>query len=172
MINHTQFTLMMEVIAAAKEGRYMYGNGAQWFIMDTYGKAVYINHIEGTRAFAPNYVGCTVDALAQAESLEKWLMSEVAEDPATTYMPYYTAKAQVAKHYMAGEVVFTNGNQWYIKPVYSNYITVIELGTMVDGRDARVYSMSAHASWKYIRANGATPVEVNASTKQYFGLAA
>ena len=76
MINHTQFNLFMEIISAAKEGRFMYGNGAQWFVQDTYGKTVYINTVEGTRAFDPTYVGAPVCALAQADSLENWLLSQ------------------------------------------------------------------------------------------------
>lgn len=175
MLTDKQFLLISEVIEAAREGRYMYGNGAMWYIVDTYGKKLCINHVTCEKEFIPSYEGEARKDLHVAESLERWLATEDSVRAQESHMLYHTAKAQVAKHYLAGEVIFTNGNQWYIKPSWSNHVTVIELGVVINNhgqQSAKVYSFGIYQSWKYLRFNGTQSVRIDDSTKRYFGLVA
>lgn len=171
MITSKQFQMLMEVVKAAKEGRYMYGNGAQWYIVDECGQKLYINHITGEKQFIPNYEGTPRVDMQFAESMERWLANEEAERAEESNLRYSDAKAWVAKAVKEGRLLFTNGNQWYIQNAeWSGYVTIVELGTLA--AEARLYHMNLHASWKYMRFNGNTRPTVTMSTKQYLGIQA
>jgi len=171
-MNNAIFSLFQEVINAARNGRYMFGNGAMWYIVDGFGSKVMINTVEGTKTMVPNYQGTPVTDHATADSLEQFLAQTDASDWNQTTMPYYTARDIVAQAAQKNELLFTNGGQWYINS--HGTVIMVELGMMVNenGRQmARVNAASLHAAWKYRRFNGeATRATVDGDTKKYLGI--
>jgi hypothetical protein len=156
----------MDIIHAARTGNYMHGNGAQWYIINTFGKKVCIDTT--TRdAFAvevPNYTGAAYTCHVTADNLERFLMASNG-DIYTTEMDYYTAKNIVRDHIINGDLVFTNGGQWYINSFGT--IKCFELG--VAGR-AVVSNYDGLASWKYTRATHNAKAVVTDSIKEYFNI--
>jgi hypothetical protein len=157
----------MDVIHAARNNRYMHGNGAQWFIVDNYGNNVMIDTTT-QYAFAtpvPEYKGTAYTCHTTAINLENFLMRCHGEF-FHTQMAYHTAKRIVRDHVMDGNLMFTNGNQWYINN-HGN-VQCYELG--VAGDWAPVVSYDALSSWRYIQSTGGGQAPVTAGIKEYLGI--
>ena len=145
----------------------MHGNGAQWFIVDNYGNNVMIDTTK-PEAFAtpvPDYDGVAYTCYTTASNLEAFLMASHGQMH-TSSMPYHNAKDIVRNHVMDGNLVFTNGGQWYIN-VYGT-IQCFELG--VAGQWAEVRSYDALSSWRYLQSTGGGKAVVTDSIKQYFNI--
>lgn len=172
-MDNKTFNLFMEVINAAKEGRYMYGNGAMWYIVDIYGQKVMINTVNGTKELIPTYNGEARTDMRVAQDLEAFLSHEEAADVHTTEHNYMTARDMVATAARRNELLFTNGNLCYIK--MSGTVVIAELGTQQykkgQGYVTNVHAMSLHAAWKYLRFNGEnTRVQLDDSLKSWLGI--
>ena len=173
MDNNT-FTLFMEVINAAENGRYMYGNGAMWYIVDGFGQKVLINTVDGTRTLIPNYNAAEAHTdLRTAQSLVSFLEKSDRQAGYESTMPYYQAKQMVADAARKNELLFTNGGQWYIN--YSGTVVVVELGCIrrENGREmASMSAMNLHAAWGYRRFNGGEHVrhQICSATRQFLGI--
>lgn len=145
----------------------MHGNGAQWFIVDDYGNNVMIDTTT-QYAFAtpvPEYKGTAYTCHTTAINLEKFLMASHGEF-FHTEIAYNTAKRIVRDHVMDGNLIFTNGNQWFINN--HGMIQCFELGVARDW--APVTSYDALSSWRYIQSTGGGKAVVTESIKQYFGI--
>jgi hypothetical protein len=167
------FSLFQEVISAARNGRYMYGNGGQWYIVDGFGNKVMIDTTgAGTKTMVPNYEGTPATDHATADRLERSLDQTEVEWYETT-IPYYEAREMVKNAAVKNELLFTNGGQWYI----NSYGTVINvtLGSIINdnGRQyAAIASANLHTAWKYYRFNNgeATRATICSDTKKFLGI--
>lgn len=173
-MDNKTFTLFMEVINAAENGRYMYGNGAMWYIVDNYGQKVMINTVNGTRELIPSYNAAEAHTdLHTAKSLIKFLEKTERQAGYESTMPYHKAKQVVAEAVRKNELLFTNGGQWYIN--YSGTVVVVELGYShrENGQEmATVNAMSLHAAWGYRRFNGGEHVrhQICDATRKFLGI--
>lgn len=145
----------------------MHGNGAQWYIINTFGKKVCIDTttVNAFPVEVPNYTNAAYTCHVTADNLERFLMG-CNGDIYSTQMAYHTAKRIVRDHVMDGNLMFTNGNQWYVNN-HGN-VQCFELG--VAGDWAPVTSYGALSSWKYIRANNNAKAVVTESIKEYFNI--
>jgi hypothetical protein len=168
-LNNAQFRAFMTIIHAARNGRYMHGNGAQWYIVDTYGNNVCIDTTT-EHAFAvpvPTYTGVPSNCYSTASSLERFLMA-CDGYVHTSEMQYHAAFNTVKKHIQDGNLVYKNGNHWYVR--VNDNIICFELGIV---RNVTViHSYDALSSWRYIQSTTGNNCHVTDSTKKYFGIAA
>ena len=163
-LTNVQFKAFMEVIDACNNGRYMYGNGGTWYIVDTLGNKVCIDTTTpaATTTPVPTYVGTTRTCYTTANNLEDFLMG-CAGKIATDKQEYNLAYRNVAMLVANGNCVFTNGGQWYM---YNNgNVSCYELGAL--GEWATIHQYDALSSWKYIKANGNTRIIETQSIKDY-----
>lgn len=162
------FNLYMEVIAAAKHGRYMYGNGAMWYIVDYTGHKVMINTINGTRELIPFYDGVAHTSLQTAENLIEFLANADCAQDYLREMPYNSAVEMVADAVKDNELLFTNGGQWYIN--HGGTVVMVELSSSING-NARLYVKNMHSAWCYRRFNGEyTRHNASDETKKFLGI--
>jgi hypothetical protein len=163
-LTNVQFKAFMEVIDACNNGRYMYGNGGTWYIVDTLGNKVCIDTTTpaATTTPVPTYVGTARTCYTTANSLEDFLMGcdgKITTDKQEYNLAYRNVASLVINRYC----VFTNGGQWYM---YTNgNVSCYELGTL--GEWATVRHYDALSSWKYIKSNGNTPITETQSIKDY-----
>lgn len=152
----------------------MHGNGAQWYIVDIYGNKVCIDTTTqyASAVNVPNYTGTPYTCHATADSLERFLMSSDGYIH-NSEQRYDDAFRQVKNHVLAGNLVFTNGNHWYIHN--GSNIVCYELGIRKDFVQVSCYD--ALATWKYGRGwnvstnSGWRKVEITQSIKEYFRIA-
>lgn len=145
----------------------MHGNGAQWFIVDNYGNNVMIDTTT-ENAFAtpvPTYTGTPYSCPITASNLEAFLMASHGTI-CTSEMNYHALKNIVRDHVMDGNLVFTNGGQWYVN--IHGTIQCFELG--VAGQMATVRTYDGLSSWRYIQSTGGGKAPVTESIKKYFGI--
>lgn len=161
-MNDNIFNLFMLVIKAAREGRYVYGNGAQWYIMDN-GVPMCVDTINGQSFYLPSYKGMARVDMATADALESFLMSAQAEDTYKVEYRYSDAKSMIADAVRNNNLCFTNGNQWYAK-VGTYCVVIVPLG--VRASHVMVEVMNQHRSWMYMR-NNPRPCILTESTKKY-----
>lgn len=147
----TTFNLFIQVISAAREGRFMFGNGAQWYIVDHAGRKWMYDTSIGTRTLVPDYEGTPRTDMGMAIRLEEFLLATKSEELFTRLVDYREAKAMVRDALRGGNLIFTNGGQWYIE--IGGGVAVVDLSTKVSGTWARYSVMSRHGSWKYLREN-------------------
>lgn len=168
-LTHAQFSAFMDIIHAAKNGRYMYGNGGTWYIIDTLGNKVCIDTTSSTviTTTVPNYDGVPHTCYITVGNLERFLMA-CHGYMGTSEIQYHTAFNMMRKHIQDGNLVYTNANHWYVR--VNDNIFCFELG--VAGNMATITSYDALSSWRYIQTTTGSKGYVTDSIKQYFGIAA
>lgn len=167
-MNDHIFSLFMEVINAAANGRYCHGNGAQWCIVDVQGNNLCIDTISGKTEFvAPNPVAPHTD-MVTARNLEQFLMSEEAVNRSETVQTGYHAVRNAALDILRAAqnngVYYFNGGQCTIETGW-NSVRVYD--TSVRGQ-VTVHTMGKMASWKYITANGGYKQKLNKESLDFF----
>lgn len=172
-MDNKTFTLYMEIMTACKEGRFMFTNSVMHYIVDNYGQKVMINTVNGTKELVPTYNGEARTDMHEANSLERFLNMEEAQDPYVFERQYTVARDMVANAARRNEVLYTNGHMWYIKE--AGTVVIVELGAQRYkegfGYMTRLYSMSLHGAWKYLRFNGEnTRREITADDKVFLGI--
>lgn len=164
-MNDNVFKLFIEVMTAAREGRYMFGNGAQWYIVNQFNHKVVIDTIQATTTPCPDYVGTPRVDMDTVYSIERFLKSASQEEAATVEYRYYDAKSIVKEAVNSNNLLFTNGNQWYVR-VATNYVLMVTLG--IQTSHVTVYAMNMHASWVYMQENN-RPCILTDATRKYMG---
>ena len=172
-MDNKTFTLYMEIMTACKEGRFMFTNGAMNYIVDNCGQKIMINTVLGTKELVPNYNGEARTDMHEANSIETFLNKEDAQNPYVFERQYTVARDMVANAARRNEVLYTNGNLWYIKE--AGTVVIVELGTQRYkqgfGYMTTLRSMSLHGAWKYLRFNGEnTRREITADDKAFLGI--
>lgn len=160
-----KFNLFIQVIEAAREGRFMYGNGAQWYITTHANTKVCIDTISDTTTATPDYVGTPRVDMDTVYSIERFLQTTSQEQAATVEYRYYDAKSIVKEAVNSNNLLFTNGNQWYVR-VATNYVLMVTLGTQTS--HVTVHAMNMHASWVYMQENN-RPCILTDATRKYMG---
>lgn len=69
--------MLMAVRDAARDGRFMFGNGADWFIVDHRGKKVHLNTVDITRNEVPEYAGTARKCAMTVRILDDFLASHI-----------------------------------------------------------------------------------------------
>ena len=154
----------MQVIDACNNGRYMHGNGAQWYIINTDNNKVCIDTTTSTpvTTLVPSYTGEAYTNYTTARNLEDFLMSchgEITE----TKRPYDMAKRYVRDLVMDGYCVYINGGQWYMN--VNGNVSCYELGALGEWATVRYYD--ALSSWRYLQSTGGGKATVTQSIKDY-----
>jgi hypothetical protein len=67
------YEMFMAVREAAQDGRYMFGNGADWFILEKDGTKVHLNTVMMTRNVVPTYTGTAVKCETTVRTLDDFL---------------------------------------------------------------------------------------------------
>lgn len=151
MLNDYIFSLFIRVMEAAKNGGYMFGNGADWYIVEN-GKKLHINTVSGTVNEVPNYNGTPVADMGTHNNLYSFLMQsemQTGYDSVYTGFECRSAIKSLIEACQEGSVLFTNGGQWYVCPTnHKNTVMVYE--TSVRGT-VKVHQMSYGAAWKYMQ---------------------
>jgi len=158
----------MEVIDACNNGRYMYGNGGTWYMVDTLGNKVCIDTTTpaATTTPVPTYVGTARTCYTTARDLEDFLMGchgEITE----TKRPYDMAKRYVRDLVMDGYCVYFNGGQWYMN--VNGNVSCYELGALGEWATVRYYD--SLSSWRYLQSTGGGKAVVTQSIKDYLHIA-
>lgn len=174
-MNTTTFDLFIRVIKAAREGRFMHGNGAQWNIVDESGRKIVIDTTNNTVEFTPDYDGKPYTSHDLAYRLEDFLALSESSDDYSTDMEQHQAKAIVGQETANGNLMFTNGAQWYLRA--KGTIIVIDLacveirgGYQREYRMVKYHAMSRHSAWKYVRAHGEIRATVTNDTRNFLGI--
>lgn len=162
-MNDNIFALIMQVITAAREGRYMHGNGRYFHIIDN-GQKVVIDVQDGTKTPCPNYVGTPMVDMGTVNSLTSFLMLQDSNMQDREFS-YDQAKNLVKEAVNSNRLLYTNGAQWVIVHTDGKSVISVSLGVM--GKTAPVVNYNAHASWKYMENNGSYRTTVSESTKKY-----
>lgn len=163
-MNDSTFTLFVEVMNAAREGRYMFGNGAEWYVTNEYGQKLVINTVRGTKQFCPSYVGTPRVDMDVADRMRAFLLNAEKESSIPMNHRYWDAHDMVAYAVRHNNVMYTNGNDWWIR-TGGSYVACVQLG--IRGTHTMVTFLSAHSSWCYLQSN--RPVLLTEATKQYMG---
>jgi hypothetical protein len=147
------FNLFMEVILAAREGRFMFGNGAQYFIVDRFGRMICVDTVAANWEIAPNYEGTPRTDHSQSRRLEEFLMATQAEEGHTGEIQRHYAEQYIEEARQNGNLVHGNGNYYFVKKggtvvVYS-MATTIRRGMY---QMVQFHAMSSHGAWKYLNA--------------------
>jgi len=160
MLNDYIFGLFIQVMNAARNGNYMFGNGADWYIVEN-NKKLHINTVSGSVDEVPNYNGTPVVDMGTYNNLYRFLMqSDMQSGYDSTFagFEYRHAIRSLIEACEDGRVLFTNGGQWYVSPKnHKNTVMVYE--TSVRGT-VKVHQMSYGASWRYMQ---------NTNTFQHIG---
>jgi hypothetical protein len=138
----------MRIISACRSGRFFFGNGAMWYILDDQGRQVMIDTVNGTATFIPDYMP-EMPAHSNemvARSIEEFLMNSSAGYTSEAEMPRYQAMDMIRRATRDGGLWFTNGAQWYIE--YCGGIQAVEL---LNSQSVKVRVYSQLASYQYKR---------------------
>lgn len=174
MINNETFNLYMEIIFAAKDNRYMHGNGRYYYILDAYNNKVCIDVLNGSKVLVPEYNASQAHtSMDTVRILEEFLIATDAAPVYTSEQSYTNARDMVAKAARNNNLLYTNGNQCYINECGT--VLIVELGVRTwnnsMGYVAQVHCMSLHAAWKYLKFNGVnTRVELTESLKNWLAI--
>lgn len=145
------FNLFIEVIKAAREGRYLYGNGGDWYIVDYSGNKLYINTVNGTVMPMPSYDGQAHSDWDVADRLVQFLLSS---NPGNDFMydiSYMDAVAHKDNSVKNGMLLFFNGGQVYFKD-YNNMVLWVDISAKKER--TTMHRMSALRSFQYLQAMG------------------
>lgn len=157
------FFMFLDILNAARNGRYMHGNGRYWYIVSEYGTKVVLDTIDGTTNACPDYDGTPRTDMDTVYSIERFLKAADKQDNIPCEYDYYTAKDIVRKAVQENNLLFTNGHQWYIK-VGTHGVAIVPLGILTDKVTIEV--MDCHSSWVYMQSN-ARPCILSDATKKY-----
>lgn len=138
----------MRIISACRSGRYIFGNGAMWYLVDEQGRQIVIDTVNGTTAFIPDYMP-EMDPHTNestARSIEEFLMNSSAGYTSEGELPRYEAMEMVRRATRDGGLWFTNGCQWYVE--YCGAIQAVEL---LNSQSVKVKVYSQLASYQYKR---------------------
>lgn len=164
-MNDHIFALFMRVINAAKTGNYVYGNGANWHIVEG-GKDVFVNTQLGTVEVSNvASVAVAVTDMNTVRNIEQFLMSEEASMQTVIINGYHNRKMAVDAILHAdkfGDLLYTNGAQYSVRS--GGLVTIWDIGTA--NRVAVTYK-GALASWQHLTANGGYTVKLSEDTKNY-----
>jgi len=162
-MNDQTFNLFIRVINAASSGRYVYGNGANWHIVEG-NKDVFIDTQLGTVTMS------SVDSTAvkgtdmqAVRNINAYLMEAEATMQTVHLDGYHNCKMAVDAILWAdknNELLYSNGGQYTIKT--GGLVTIWDIGTR--GRVIVTYK-GAHASFKHITAHGGYTVSLSEDTK-------
>jgi hypothetical protein len=156
------FFLFLDIISAAREGRYMHGNGAQWFIV-LRNEKVMIDTINGTTTPCPEYSAAEAHVdMETADNLERFLTSTQPNPTHKVEMYMGRAREMVKKAVNNNALLFTNGGQWYVK---NGDYAVAVVNLAIRTQKVTIEVMDVHASWAYIRNN--RPVTIDEATREY-----
>ena len=157
----------MRVINAARTGRFMFGNGAQWYIVDESGQKVMLDTVNGTTTFCPEYTASQPRMNEElARGLEEWLMAVDTEPGYSTFIPRWSAMDAVRYAVRNNNLLFTNGGQWYIEQ--GGTVVSYELG--VNAPESARYAYSIHGAWKYMRAIGTERTKISEETRKFLSI--
>jgi hypothetical protein len=159
--------MFMRVISACRTGRFFFGNGAMWYILDDQGRQVMIDTVNGTTTFVPDYMPETDPHTNEstARSIEEFLMNSSAGYVSEGELPRYQAMDMIRRATADGGLWFTNGCQWYIE--YCGGIQAVEL---LSTSQVKVKVYSQLASYQYKRWTGKRAV-VTSDIKQFLDIA-
>lgn len=141
------FNLFIEVIKAAREGRFMYGNGGDWYIVDYSGNKLYINTVNGTVMPMPYYDGEAHADWTVADQLVQFLLES---DPGADFMydiSYVNAVMHKENSIKNGALLHYNGGQVYFKD-YSNMVLWVDISAKKER--TTMHRMSALCSFQYL----------------------
>ena len=152
-MNDVVFNLFIEVINAAKTGRFCHGNAAQWYIVDVQGNNLCIDTTSGKiEVVAPNPVAPHV-CLTTARNLEEFLMESEANYRIPVICKGHGAVSMAAQDILSahknGRVLHYNGGQCTINTGWGN-VKVYDL--CVAGQ-VTIHNYDKLGSWKYMRIN-------------------
>jgi len=169
-LGNDRFYLYMLVIEAARNERFMFGNGAQWYIVTDAGDKVVIDTDQCRIESVPNYQGDPSFAWDTVRTITAFLMQTCGAVHETT-MPYNVARKKAAEYLRNGHLVHTNGAQWHFY-VHGTVYCFDFSGSAEPGRVANVSQYDAHASWRYMECMGGNTYRAKAteSMKKFFGI--
>jgi hypothetical protein len=157
------------VIEAARAGRYMHGNGAMWYVTDMMGNKFMIDTVNGTITTCPEYSASEPHTNNMvANELENWLMIVDAEQSFHSSMPRHRAMDMIRDAARNGGLFHTNGAQWYIDA--AGTVVAIDLFGGPISNEVQFTSYSAHAAWKYKKAQGASRTVISEDIKKYLSI--
>lgn len=164
-MNDQTFNLFNRVINAAKTGNFVYGNGANWHIVEG-GKDVFINTQLGTVEMS-NVASTAVKVtdMQAVRNINAYLMEADATMQTVHLDGYHNCKMAVDAILWAdknNELLYSNGGQYAIKT--GGLVTIWDIGTR--GRVIVTYK-GAHASFKHLTAHGGYTVSLSEDTKNY-----
>lgn len=163
-VNDTTFNLLIDVMNAAREGRYIHGNGRIYHINDYRGCTVSIDIMEGVATPEPRYIGIPRRDFNAADSIRSYLMLAEQEITQPLHYRWNDAHRMVAQAVQSDSLLYTNGGQWWIQQGAS-YVTCVNLAILAD--TAEVTHLNAHASWVYLQQQGTYRYKVSEETKRY-----
>lgn len=164
MNDHT-FALFIRVINAASSGRYVYGNGANWHIVEG-NKDVFIDTQLGKVTMSDvDSTAVAVTDMSTVRNIEQFLMSEQGTTQTVIIDGYHNRKMAVDAILHAdkfGDLLYTNGAQYSVRS--GGLVTIWDIGNA--GRVTVTYK-GALASWQHLTANGGYTVTLSEDTKNY-----
>ncbi|MEN9820703.1 MAG: hypothetical protein RL176_605 [Pseudomonadota bacterium] len=161
-MNDNMFTLIMVIITAAREGRYMHGNGRYYYIMEG-NKPVCIDLINGTKMVELTYVGTPMVCTATANSLTSYLMLQDSESVPREY-DARLAHDLVKEAVNSDRLLYTNGADWTILHTDGKSVISVNLGQV---NKATISSSNQHGSWKYMQQMMNYRATISEATKKH-----
>jgi hypothetical protein len=145
-MNDNIFDMIMLIITAAEEGRYLHGNGVDFYIMEG-NKPTCVDVLKGTKTVELTYVGEPIVCTSVAERLTSFLRLQESE---CSTREYNSGQAHdlVKQAVNDNRLLNTNGADWTF--VYVDGKSVIRVNLGQTGK-ATVTSFNKHASWKYLQ---------------------
>ena len=153
------FHLYLEVMTACLNGKYCYGNGAQWHFLDWLGENTIADTWTGTRTIVKNAnpIAPHVD-MDTYNTLHSFLMQQKCDDEPCTVGSirdngFMQMKSSLLNSCKKGEIVHTNGQQWYVRSnVCPTLISIYESPTG-EGVERKMTHrwMNPISSWQYIQ---------------------
>ena len=162
-MNDHVFNLFIRVSNAAKTGNFVYGNGANYHIVEG-GKDVFINTQLGTVEMSnADSTAVKVTDMQAVRNINAYLMEADATMQTVHLDGYHNCKMAVDAILWAdknNELLYSNGGQYSIKT--GGLVTIWDIGTR--GRVIVTYK-GAHASFKHLTAHGGYTVQLDEDTK-------
>lgn len=145
------FRLFIEVVFAAREGRFIFGNGADWYIVNHAGKKLHINTINGTVAAVSDYDGQPHTDWRTADQLVNFLL---ASNPCADFeyeIKYSDAVLHKENSIKNGMLLDFNGGQLYFRD-YTNGVLWVDISS--NKETTVMHKMSALRAFQYLQTVG------------------
>lgn len=164
-MNDSTFNLFVRVINAAKTGNFVYGNGANWHIVED-NKDVFINTQLGTVEMS-NVASTAVKVtdMNTVRNMQQFLMASESTTQTVHLDGYHNRKMAVDAILWANnnnDLLYSNGAQYCVRT--GGLVTIWDIGAK--GRVTVTYK-GALASWQHLTANGGYTVSLSEDTKNY-----